>query len=413
MVKTGPQMPVSCRRLPRKYILASIRAGTRLPGCRIKCSPWRYFISNRSLLLPFVAALLVFAVAACSRPPELIGIDNPAVPTASVRDLSRKRIFITTTREASEVVGAFYSANRAPELGLASVEVTVPPNHTLGRLERAKRLPPDPRTEFAIVDPVIYNSDDAFVSEINRELATRPVGQRKVLLFIHGYNNTTSDALLRLAQFVEDTGFQGVPVLFTWASAARAPRYVYDLNSALVARVKIKEMADILVRTRAESADLFAHSMGAFLMMEGLVDAEQAGYLGRRKTINHFILASPDIDIDLFRTQIGQLPQAVRDKMYILVSKDDSALRLSRRIAGGVPRVGAADAQELERLGPTVIDLSEIDNSSSGSHSKFAGSPEVVRLIGSGLNTAGRFGDSATPGLDRILEGVPIRIVGN
>lgn len=406
-------MPVSCRRLPRKYILASIRAGTRLPRCRIKCSAWRYFISNRSLLLPFVAALLVFAVAACSRPPELIGIDNPAFPTASVRDLSRKRIFITTTREASEVVGAFYSANRAPELGLASVEVTVPPNHTLGRLERAKRLPPDPRTEFAIVDPVIYNSDDAFISEINRELATRPVGQRKVLLFIHGYNNTTSDALLRLAQFVEDTGFQGVPVLFTWASAARAPRYVYDLNSALVARVKIKEMADILVRTRAESADLFAHSMGAFLMMEGLVDAEQAGYLGRRKTINHFILASPDIDIDLFRTQIGLLPQAVREKMYILVSKDDSALRLSRRIAGGVPRVGAADAQELERLGPTVIDLSEIDNSSSGSHSKFAGSPEVVQLIGSGLNTAGRFGDSATPGLDRILDGVPIRIVGN
>lgn len=356
---------------------------------------------------------MVSSVSGCSRPPELIGINNPAVPAESVRNISRKRIFIATTREASEVVGAFYSAGRAPELGLASVEVTVPPNHTLGQLERAKRLPPNPRTEFTIVDPVIYKNDASFISEINRELATRPAGERKLLLFIHGYNNTTSDALLRLAQFVEDTGFQGVPVLFTWASAARAPRYVYDLNSALVARVKIKEMADILVRTRADSADLFAHSMGAFLMMEGLVDAEQAGYLGRRKTINHFILASPDIDIDLFRTQIGLLPQPVREKMYILVSKDDSALRLSRRIAGGVPRVGAADAQELERLGPTVIDLSEVDNSSSGSHSKFAGSPEVVKLIGAGLKTTGRFGESATPGLDRILEGVPIRVVGN
>jgi esterase/lipase superfamily enzyme len=98
--------------------------------------------------------------------------------------------------------------------------------------------------------------------------------------------------------------------------------------------------------------------------------------------------------------------------MYILISKDDSALRVSRRIAGGVPRVGAADTQQLEQLGLTVIDLSEIGNSSSGSHSKFAGSPEVVQLIGAGLNSAGRFGDT-TPGLEKMLENVPIRIVGN
>ena len=199
-----------------------------------------------------LGALMLFG---CSRPPELIGIDNPAFPDASVPDLSRHRIFITTTREASEVVGAFYSAGRAPELGLASVDVTVPPNHVLGHLERPARLPPDPRSEFAVVDPVVHRSDTSFISEVNRELATRPVGQRKLLIFMHGYNNTTSDALLRLTQFVEDTGFQGVPVLFTWASAASARRYVYDLNSALVARVKLKDMADILVRTDAESVD--------------------------------------------------------------------------------------------------------------------------------------------------------------
>ncbi|WP_245472921.1 alpha/beta hydrolase [Rhizobium leguminosarum] len=330
-----------------------------------------------------------------------------------MHNLKRHRIFIATTRQASEVAGAFYSAGRAPELGLASVDVTLPPNHVVGKLERPEHLPPNPRTEFAVVDPVIYANDTSFISQINRELATRPLNQRKLLLFVHGYNNTTSDALVRLAQFVDDTGFQGVPVLFTWASAARTTRYVYDLNSALVARVKIKQMADILVRTNAGSADIFAHSMGAFLLMEGLVDAEQTGYLGRRKSINHIILASPDIDIDLFRTQISLLPKSIREKMYILVSRDDSALRLSRRIAGGVPRVGAADTQELTRDGLTVIDLSEIDNSSSGSHSKFAGSPEVVKLIGAGLKNAGRFGEGNTPGLERILEGVPIRIVTN
>ena len=77
-----------------------------------------------------------------------------------------------------------------------------------------------------------------------------------------------------------------------------------------------------------------------------------------------------------------------------------------------MPRVGAADTAELEQLGVTVIDLSEIDDSSAGSHAKFAGSPEVVQLIGAGLETAGRFGDSSSPGLGDLLAEVPIRLIG-
>jgi esterase/lipase superfamily enzyme len=359
-----------------------------------------------------MSVCLALLLVACSRPPELVGIDNPEIPAESVPDVSRHRIFITSTREASEVVGALFSGERAPDLGLASVDVTIPPNHVVGEIERPTRLPPDPRTEFAVVDPVIYRQDAAFVAEINRELAKRPRDQQKLLLFVHGYNNTTSDAILRLAQFVEDTGYEGVPVLFTWASAASTPRYVYDLNSALVARVKIKDMTDVLAKTNARDLDVFAHSMGAFLTMEGLVDAQLSGRLGTRKNVEHIMLASPDIDIDLFRTQIGLLPRPFREKMFLLVSRNDSALRVSRRIAGGVPRVGAADAEELEQFGVTVIDLSEVDDSKSGSHSKFAGSPEVVRLIGAGLNSSSQFGEGGTPPLDRLLTGVPIRIFG-
>lgn len=131
------------------------------------------------------------------------------------------------------------------------------------------------------------------------------------------------------------------------------------------------------------------------------------------KAIDHIVLASPDIDIDLFRTQVAQLPKLLIEKMYILVSSDDAALRFSRRIAGGVPRVGAADTAELERLGVTVIDLSDVKDSSSGSHSKFAGSPEVVKLIGAGLNSTGGFESSSQYGLDDLLAGLPIRVFRN
>jgi len=362
--------------------------------------------------LPLVMMLAATLLTGCSRPPELIGVENPEIPSESLSELHRHKMFIATTRQATEVVGTFFSAQRAPELGLASVVTTVPPTHKLGELERPKSLPPDPRTEFTVVEPVVYRNDASFIAEINRELERRPPGQRRILLFIHGYNNTASDAILRLTQFVEDTGYEGVPVLMTWASAANAVRYVYDLNSALIARGKLKEISDILVRTKAESADVFAHSMGTFLAMEGLVDAQKAGTLGKRRNINNIILASPDIDIDLFRTQIEQLSPEIRSKIYLLVSQDDRALLASRRIAGGVPRVGATQAAKLEGLGVTVIDLSQIHDSSSGSHSKFAGSPEVVQLIGAGLNRQGGFSAARTPGLNEILSGVPIMITG-
>lgn len=364
--------------------------------------------------LAVALALSTALVAGCTRPPDLIGVESPDTPSETVPDLTRHKIFIATTREASEVTGVFFSSGRAPEVGLASVVVTIPPTHVVAQLERPTRLPPDPRTEFTVVEPIVYSADTAFISEVRRELASRPAGERRLLLFVHGYNNTASDAILRMAQFVEDTDFEGVPVLFTWASAANASRYVYDLNSALVARSKLKEITAILERTGAESVEVFAHSMGALLAMEGMVDGAQTGRLDRRVSIiNHIILASPDIDFDLFRTQLAELPPAIRDKMYLLVSEDDGALRASRLIAGGVPRVGAADAEELEKLGVTVIDLSEIDDSSSGSHAKFAGSPEVVRLLGAGMNSVGRFGEHNTPILAEILAGAPIRILGN
>ena len=364
----------------------------------------------RHLRATLASVLLVLALASCERAPELIGVVNAEVPVDAVPDVTRHRIFVTATRAASDEIGALYSATRSSDLGLSSVVVTVPPTHEIGQLERPERLPPDPRTEFTVIEPTVYGTQDAFVRDVNRELAARAPEDRRLLVFVHGYNTSTSDAVLRLGQFVEDSGFEGVPVLFTWASAAQVPRYVYDLNSALVARVKQKEVGEILGRTNARQIDILAHSMGTFLLMEGLVDAQLAGRLSQRQRVDQIVLASPDIDIDLFKTQIGILPQWLVERISILVSSDDSALRISRRLAGGVERVGAADADELGELGVTVIDLSEIEDSGSGSHSKFAGSPEVVQLIGSALNAGAEIDSGEVPALERLIQDLPIRI---
>lgn len=343
----------------------------------------------------------------CGHAPDLIGVDNPRVPALSVPEARQHRVFITTTRAASAREGVFYSGERSPELALASVTVTVPPGHVEGKVERARRLPPDPRQQFTAVDPVTYDGEPDFVRAIDAELARRPPADRRILFFVHGYDITMSDAVLRAGQFAQDSGFRGVPVVFSWASAGRRMRYVYDINSVLTARSLIDDASAILTRTRAEGFDVFAHSMGTLLVMEVLVQSDLAGTLDQSGKLDNIMLAAPDIDIDVFRSQLGQIRRKPGN-IFVLVSQDDFALQLSRRVSGGVDRVGAADAAELGKLGVTVIDLSQIHDSDSGTHRKFAGSPEVVQMIGHMLQRQNYGQPPRPPSVLEVLEGVPV-----
>ncbi|TIO90736.1 MAG: alpha/beta hydrolase, partial [Mesorhizobium sp.] len=58
--------------------------------------------------------------------------------------------------------------------------------------------------------------------------------------------------------------------------------------------------------------------------------------------IRNVILASPDLDVDVFGRQWTELGSH-KPKFTITVSRDDRALAVSRLIAGNVDRVGQAD----------------------------------------------------------------------
>jgi esterase/lipase superfamily enzyme len=106
--------------------------------------------------------------------------------------------------------------------------------------------------------------------------------------------------------------------------------------------------------------------------------------------IKNVILASPDLDIDVFARQWTEMGTK-RPKFTIFVSQDDKALRISSFISGGVKRVGSINPAEepyrsaLEQAGITVIDLTNLSSSDRLRHGKFAESPEIVQLIGQRL----------------------------
>jgi esterase/lipase superfamily enzyme len=104
------------------------------------------------------------------------------------------------------------------------------------------------------------------------------------------------------------------------------------------------------------------------------------------------VLASPDIDVDVFKAQMRRY--GVPDKpFFVLTSKNDRALNLSGLIAGSRPRVGDyKDAKDLASYGVIVADLSAVSAGDRFNHTKFADNPILVKLLGERLDDADGLG---------------------
>ena len=134
-----------------------------------------------------------------------------------------------------------------------------------------------------------------------------------------------------------------------------------------------------------KSIDIIAHSMGNWLAMETLRQLAIAGNRDLNGKLGYVVLASPDIDVDIFKKQMARYGKP--DKPFVvLLSADDKALRFSSLIAGKEARVGDdANADELAALGVTVVDLSATESGDKLNHAKFADNPVLVQLLGERL----------------------------
>lgn len=365
---------------------------------------------------------VVILLAGCGSRPEYGVLAINALPAdgATLHD-----VLVVTTRQRDERKDTYFSGNRSENLNYAEATISVPESHQPGAIEWPDRLPGDPNKHFVARQAGYVESEADFLARLNAELRERPKGDREVFLFIHGYNTRFAEGLYRFTQFVHDAKFPGVPVLFTWASRGNLQGYIYDLNSAAIARDSLEHTLRLLAKSEAESISILAHSMGNWLLMETIRQIPPAD---RRKISRRYeavALAAPDIDIDLFKANLRRIGR-FRKPFVIIVSRDDGALKLSRRLAGGVDRLGAyANDEELAELGAIVIDLTELNATSTTSHSKFAElaqySPEIRRAVltsrlanGADIEAPSELGDnlgSYIGSTTQTLVTLPIKIV--
>ncbi|EEX79735.1 alpha/beta hydrolase [Brucella abortus] len=337
----------------------------------------------RRIVLRFAPALLVCfsLLAGCASRPE--GVLVPIGET--VPQASEVNLLVATTRAPSGNPGTLFSGERGKKISLTDIIVSIPPdrNRKVGEVQWPKRLPPNPLKDFATVAVEPLHGDSAAQHWINTHLPRT----KRVMIFIRGFNNTFEDSVYRFAQIVHDSGADVAPIIFTWPSRASVFDYNYDKESMNYSRDALEHVLRVVANDpQVRDVTIMAHSMGAWLAMEAL---RQMAIRDRRVNakITDVILASPDIDVDVFGKQF-QAMGSHHPRFTLFTSRDDKALALSRRISGNIDRLGQIDPSvepyrsKLEKAGIVVIDLTQLKAGDRLNHSKFASSPEVVQLIG-------------------------------
>lgn len=330
-------------------------------------------------LLILAAALLTGGCMTNDGATDLVGTAAIQVPVTEIA--GNHSIFVATTREASADAKVFNNA-RSPKLNFARVNVTVPKAHQTGRIERKKPgKEDDPLQFFTATDVVAYDAQPQFSSALTADIAAR--GGR-VMIFIHGYNTSFDSAVYRATQIAHDSGYPGTPVLFSWASGGKTKDYVYDKESASVARDQLEVTLRLLAQSGARRIDVVAHSMGTWVTMEALRQLALTGDRDLGGKLGDVVLASPDIDVDVFKSQMRRYGKPNRP-FFLLLSNDDRALKLSSILAGN-KRVGDfGDPALLAELGVVAVDLSHEKSGDSLNHTKFADNPALVKLLGQRL----------------------------
>jgi esterase/lipase superfamily enzyme len=316
------------------------------------------------------AAILIVisvALAGCgSRPGPEVLTTVSAIPD----NADQVKVYAVTTRSRVTPDSNVFDAGKATVANYAEFTVSIPPNHKPAQIEWPKGRKANPAKDFAVTGQSVLSAA-SFHDTIHPGKSPKRVG-----IFVHGYNYNFQESLFRLAQISHDAKLDRTPILFSWPSQAAVAGYVADKESATYSRDYLAALLIEAAEGRGEGdVAVFGHSMGGWLVVETL---RQLKLQGRDDVLSKLsiILAAPDIDEDVFRTQMAVIG-TMKQPMTILVSGDDRALAVSKVISASSNRVGTLDVNDPKvqqaaiANNVTLVDISQVQPSDSAHHNRF------------------------------------------
>lgn len=355
--------------------------------------------AGRRLRVSLAIGCALFGGGCASRPENVfIASEQAPVPGASQVDM-----LIATTRLPSQVPGELFGGDRGGP-AFAEITISIPPDHKTGNIEWPRQVPADPERSFAVVKADVVDRQGVLARFHNRLVKG---ATRRVLVFVHGFNNRFDDAVLRFAQIVHDSETDDIPVLFTWPSAGKLVAYGYDRDSATYSRDALERTLDYLIADKSVSEiSILAHSMGNWVTLETL---RQMAIRNRSISpkIKNIMLADPDVDIDVFRTQVISMGTS-RPAFTVFISDDDKALAAAKIIWGSKARLGDFNPNAepyktfMEQNRIDIVNMTDIRNNGWIDHGKYSDSPRVIQQIGLQLATGQPITDQQISPIDSI-----------
>jgi esterase/lipase superfamily enzyme len=177
----------------------------------------------------------------------------------------------------------------------------------------------------------------------------RQTPRKDVYVLVHGFNNSFSDAVTRLAQLWHFMGRVGVPIAYTWPAGGGGARgYFYDRESGEFTIYHLKEVLRQIAKCPGlERLHIISHSRGTDVATTALrelnLEIHARGLDPQQELkLETFVLAAPDLDTLVFGQRFmaeGLVDVAKRVAIYY--SSTDSALGMSLWLFSGKTRVGA------------------------------------------------------------------------
>ncbi len=322
------------------------------------------------LLILFV----ILSLAACGGPPRINMVSQTA-PEAGLR-----QVFVASNRLFED---QNFSSRRGEMLDYTRFAVSIPPERDVGEITWPTGDVADPQRHFVVTEAIRYSAPSGFRADIAASLSALPAADREVVVFVHGFNNNFASGLFRVAQMAHDYDAPGLVAHFSWPSAGNPFGYAYDRDSVMTSRDALEAFLQDIADAGAQRILLVAHSVGSHLVMESLRQVRISGNDRLLSRLSGVVLISPDIDVDLFRSQaraLDPLPQP----FVVFTSQRDRVLQLSAGLTGQSNRLGNISAPDvISEFEITLVDISAFESGVGdwGQHSTVVTSPSLISLF--------------------------------
>ena len=202
-----------------------------------------------------------------------------------------------------------------------------------------------------------FNDDEKEYLEMLKQFKTKLSNPQKnqnedILLYIHGFNNSVEESLLRASQIACDIGFGGRVAMFSWPSLESPICYYQDKDQIDVAIKKFLDFLVILCQS-ARKVHIIAHSAANLLFTRSALAASAILHNFKGK-IGQLICAHADVKVEFFldvfkdsNTGVAGI-ESIVDNVTVYYHRRDKALWwAANSIFGTGDRIGRQETKQL------------------------------------------------------------------